>query len=251
MIKYEEDGIRNKILNLISKNPGLYPSKIAEILDLKLSYIEYYLLRMEREDLIKSIKKDGFDRYFISEDDKGIQEGRTSEIRDLIYDLILKNPGLHLSKIAELLNMRISHVEYHLKYLEKKGNVVSIRRNSYYKRYYIKHSGFDEKDKKLIEVLRKELPLKIIIYLLKNSNAKYGDIQEYLDISAPLLSYHLNKLVKKDIIDPPSINNKGYSLSNKKDILRFLRQYKIHLFKEGFKDIWSDFSYYDRKEELG
>ena len=42
-------------------------------------------------------------------------------IEQQIYTLIQKNPGLHLSKIAEQLNMRISHVEYHLLYLEKNG----------------------------------------------------------------------------------------------------------------------------------
>jgi len=49
------------------------------------------------------------------------------ETRRKIYELIEKNPGLHLSKIAELLKMRVSLAEYHLLFLEKKDTIETIK----------------------------------------------------------------------------------------------------------------------------
>ena len=50
-----------------------------------------------------------------------------------IHDLIKKNPGLHLSKIAELLNMNITEIQHHLQYLEKKG-IITVTSEVGYKR---------------------------------------------------------------------------------------------------------------------
>ncbi|HUS99823.1 MAG TPA: helix-turn-helix domain-containing protein [Candidatus Thermoplasmatota archaeon] len=59
------------------------------------------------------------------------------ETRRKIYDIISKNPGLHLSKIADLLSMRISHVEYHVNFLEK-HEIITIEKSTGYKRFYLK-----------------------------------------------------------------------------------------------------------------
>jgi predicted transcriptional regulator len=58
------------------------------------------------------------------------------ETRRNIFDLLKKNPGLHLSKIAQTLKLRVSLVEYHLTYLEKHGLLISDIHTGY-KRYII------------------------------------------------------------------------------------------------------------------
>jgi predicted transcriptional regulator len=247
MPEIPESEIQKKIYTLIEKNPGLYLSMIAELLSMRLTEVEYHLLVMERNKTLIIIKEGNSERYYIGKKQEGIQEKRTSDIRKKIYDLIGKHPGLHLSKIAELLNIRISLAEYHLKYLEKQKKIISVKEGSYYKRYYIKDSGVEEHDKKLLSLLRQEPPSKIVFFLLKHPNAKYRDIQEYLNISAPLLSYHLTKLANMGIIDTPTHDLKGYTLRNKKDLTSFLMKYKIHVLIESFKDIWSELDYYDRQ----
>ena len=59
-----------------------------------------------------------------------------SETQKDICDIIAKNPGIHLSKIAELLNMKISVAEQYLLTLEKKETIISVESEGY-KRYYI------------------------------------------------------------------------------------------------------------------
>jgi len=238
--------VQKKIYDLIVKNPGLYLSKIAELLDMKISLVEYYLLLMEKDKILTVVKETDFERYYVEQKKVGIQDTRVADIREKIYDIISKNPGLHLSKIAEMLNMRTSLAEYHLNHLEKNNRIIAVKEGGYYKRYYTEESEVIDKEKKIIALLRQEIPLKIVLFLLKNPNAKYKEIQEHLDMSAPRLSYHLNKLAKNGMINVPTIDVKGYSLKNKKEIVKFLKKYKLYTVTENFKDMWTQLDYYDR-----
>jgi len=161
------------------------------------------------------------------------------ETRRKIYELISKNPGLHLSKIAELLHMRTSLVEYHLFFLEKNGIVHSVKERGYI-RFYIRGDVGTE-DKKILSLLRQETPLRIILCLLKNKNMQHKEILKNLEISPSTLSYHLKKLVSHDVVNVQSYGEeRGYSVNNKTEIVRILVQYKPYSVIEGFKDVWLD-----------
>ena len=161
------------------------------------------------------------------------------ETRKKIFDLISKNPGLHLSKIASLLKMRGSLVEYHLFYLEK-NNVIKGTRSSGYTRYYVT-GRVSHRDKKIISMLRKEVPLKVVLFLLKKDIAQHKDILENIDVAASTLSYHIKNLIDHGLI---SVNrygrDKGYVLENREAILTIILQYKPYNLFDGFEDIWKD-----------
>ena len=162
------------------------------------------------------------------------------ENRRRIYDLLLKNPGLHLSKIAELLNIRISLAEYHLLFLEKHNIIITISETGY-RRYYIKGVTIGPKEKRILAVLRQEIPLKIVLFLLKNQNATHKEILERFEIAKSTLSYHLKKLVNRGIINIQMLNNeKTYKVMNENEIMMLLIRFKPYRLLDGFKDIWAD-----------
>jgi len=171
---------KEKILALLSKNPGLYISKIAEMLEMTLPTVKQHVLLMQQEKALTVVNQDGYERYYVKKQKSGIKEKRVSGIRGRIVDLITQNPGLHMSKIAELTAMRTSHVEYHLNYLEKKNILIAVKEGEYYKRYYLASSGMSEQEKKMIALLRQEFPLRIVAFLLRCPCAKYNEIQEHL-----------------------------------------------------------------------
>ena len=115
------------------------------------------------------------------------------DTRRKIFDLVSRNPGLHLSKIAEILKMSVQLVEYHLLYLEK-NVVVYAERESGFTRYYIK-GDIGTADKKILSLLRQEVPLKIVLFLLKNNNSQHKDLLKICNVAPSTLSYHLKKLV--------------------------------------------------------
>jgi predicted transcriptional regulator len=163
------------------------------------------------------------------------------ETRRKIYDIISKNPGLHLSKIADLLSMRISHVEYHVNFLEK-HEIITIEKSTGYKRFYIKGT-IGVQDKRYLSILRQKTILHIVLFLLKNDTVQHKDILENVAVSPSTLSYHLKKLVKHNIIDVQRYGeNKGYELKNRQEIIAWLIQYKPFDLYEGFVDVWTDLS---------
>jgi predicted transcriptional regulator len=163
------------------------------------------------------------------------------ESRRRIYDIISKNPGVHLSKIADLLQMRISHVEYHVNYLER-HDIITVEKISGYKRFYVKGT-IGIQDKRYLSVLRQQTLLHIVLFLLKNDVVQHKDILENVAISASTLSYHLNKLVKHNIVEVQRYGeNKGYQLKNREEIITWLIRYKPFDLYEGFVNVWNDLS---------
>lgn len=163
------------------------------------------------------------------------------ETRRKIYDIIEKNPGLHLSKIADVLQMRISHVEYHVNYLEK-HDIVTVEKSTGYKRVYVKGT-IGVQDKRYLSVLRQKTLLQIVLFLLKSDTVQHKDILENVPVSPSTLSYHLKKLVKHEIIDVQRYGeNKGYYLKNREEIITWLIQYKPFNLYEEFTDVWTDIS---------
>lgn len=164
------------------------------------------------------------------------------ETRRNINNLLEKNPGLHLSKIAKILKLRISLVEYHLRYLEKYGLVKSDKHTGY-KRYFI--CGESEYiQKKKFSILRQKNLLKIVLFLLNQGNANHKEILQNMDISPATLSYHLKRLVKNNILN---VEQQGtthiYNLKNPEELVMWLIKYKPYNMLDGFNEIWVDLSF--------
>jgi predicted transcriptional regulator len=137
--------------------------------------------------------------------------------------------------------MRVSLAEYHLIYLFK-NQLIIANRESGYLRFYVKGKVGTE-DKKVLALLRQDVPLRIMLFLIKNANSQHKTILENIDIAASTLSYHLKKLVKCGLIDVHAYGEeRGYSIVNREMVVRLLIQYKPYKLIEGFRDIWIDLS---------
>jgi predicted transcriptional regulator len=237
-MRFLELEIQRKIYNIISKNPGITLTEIAQKVNQKISIILNHLQLMQKDGLITSIKDEKLNRYFLDSLKPGMRDFRSFKLRRKIYDVISQNPGLHLSKISQILNIRISLAEYHLRSMQKDGLLI-ISKEKGYKRYYIFEDDIGVLDKRLISLLRQEIPLKIILFLLKNPNSRHKDIANFLDISTSALSYHLNKLVKSGIvISPISGENEGYLIKDVKKVKNILREYQIDTIVDNFAETW-------------
>jgi len=163
------------------------------------------------------------------------------KIQKQIHSIIKKNPGLHLSKVAEMLQISIPLALYHLRYLEKNDLITSVKEEGYL-RYY--ESGvIGTKERKFLSLFRQEISLKIILYLLKNPKSRHKDIVKNLELSRSLISYHLKKLVKKEVIKVVAFEEEhGYVVCNPKEVVRFLVKYEPYNLFEGVNKTWLDFT---------
>jgi predicted transcriptional regulator len=164
------------------------------------------------------------------------------QLRRRIYILIQKNPGLHASKIAEILDVKGQLADYHLLYLERDGLVNAVKEEGYC-RYYIT-GEISREDRQKLGILRQEIPIKIVLLLLKCRYLTHNELHDYFDIAASTLSYHLKKLVKNNIVTSEIVNKeKKYKLINEKEIENLLIKYKPYSWIDNFEDAWSDFNW--------
>ncbi len=169
----------------------------------------------------------------------GMKEVLDLEIRRSIYNLIEKNPGLHARKIAEILSLSGQLTDYHLLFMERSSIITSVKDEGY-RRYYIK-GAMGAGDRKRIAILRRETPLKIVLFLLDHPNSLFKEILEHVSIVKSTLSYHLDKLMKCRIVSAtPMGNETRYAVENEQELVDFLIRYKPYSRIENLKDTWVD-----------
>lgn len=120
------------------------------------------------------------------------------DTRRRIYDLIDSTPGIHFREISRRLDIPMGVVEYHVHYLMKKDMIIA-RKEGRYKRYYTE-GKVGSRDKKVLAFLRKEVPRNIIMHIMLNPGARHRDLKKELSLSGSTLSFHLKKMIKKDVI---------------------------------------------------
>jgi predicted transcriptional regulator len=159
------------------------------------------------------------------------------ELRKKIHNLIMVNPGLNLSTVADMLGISVALADYHLYYLEENGLLI-IEKEGGYKRYYTKGSVGVE-DKKILSLLQQDTPLQIVLFLLNEPRSKPRDIRENLGISPALLTYYLKKLVKYGVIQETTSEQKNeYVVAQEQQVMRLLISYKQNVLMKRFKDTW-------------
>jgi len=125
-------------------------------------------------------------------------DGLTLDSRRRIRDLLKREPGLHLRAISRALDMPVGTLEYHLRNLEKREVIVS-RKEGAYKVYYLR-GVVGAKEKRVLPFLRQRIPRRIILHLLLTMVSAHRDIMTAVKVAASTLSFHLKKLVARDVI---------------------------------------------------
>jgi predicted transcriptional regulator len=241
--------IKKKIHALIAKNPGLYTSKIALILNLKFTDVQQHIEDLHKQGLVVISSDEGYDRYYSKESSSSINDASKMASRQMIYNLISEHPGLYRAKIAEILGMSTQLAEYHLTQMQRNNQLIAVKKlGQHHQRYYISENSISGSEMKILEPLAKNINLSIVLLLLNHRTMQHKELSLKLKISPSRLSYHLNELVKNDIITiNPFGQEKGYELRDKKEIYRLIKKYKLHLIInsdiEDFVDLWQNLKY--------
>jgi len=150
------------------------------------------------------------------------------DTRKEIFKLVQSNPGLHMREISRRLEMQLSLVEYHLNYLED-NELVYIIKEGKYNRYYVDEdmmssgSKLSSDEKRILHLLREDVPLKIIMDLLECGRLTHKELKEAVGVSGSTLTYHLKKLVKaRMIIKVRRGKDKGFVIEDERIVVKIL-----------------------------
>ena len=129
------------------------------------------------------------------------------ETRKKIYNIISKNPGLHLQEIQRRSKIPITTIRYHLHFL-KKNNLISEKDENHYKRYHAVNK-IGCKDKQIISLLRNKSIRAILYIIFLEVTSTRSSISNWLDLPPTTIGYYLKKLEELDIIEHPEVCNEG------------------------------------------
>ena len=122
-----------------------------------------------------------------------------------IYEFIQNNSGLHMRDLSRKMNIPFTTLQYHLNYLEKKGYIIS-KDDGKYTRYFISLE-IGEKEKRILNCLRKKTTLHIILWFFIAQQCSQKDLSRFLEKHPATISFHLRNMLYAGIIKQVSIDN--------------------------------------------
>ena len=150
--------------------------------------------------------------------------------RRKVYKIVLRYAGSHFREIERKCKLPHGVVKYHLDYMSR-HNVIRQQKIENNVRYFPKNLKDDEK--KLLGLLRSTTTRQIIIFIDSKKQVSNKEIVEFVNLSAPTISWHIKRLTENGIIKSTGSGNKiKYSLNVEKNLVIKL----LIVYRESFFD---------------
>lgn len=170
------------------------------------------------------------------------------DTRRRLREQVRAYPGMHLRAIARELGIQLNLAKYHLRRLEKVGDVSSRKEDGYW-RFWPREEGsigmrdhIDRRDKQILSFLRRPVPLRVVVHLLDAGQATHKELVAAVEVAYSTLHYHLGKLQEAGVVVAERDGReKVYRLQDPLHTRRLLKDYKPPRFLvKGFLQAWED-----------
>lgn len=127
------------------------------------------------------------------------EDRRLQKLRDRIIFEVAENPGIHLRELHRVIGCAMGALQYHLKFLEQDGLVVSLRYGNVRHIFSSDYSP-DENVMRLTAIARNPTVGQILSECAKNGQTTQAEISRTLEVDKSLISYYVSGLLKADIL---------------------------------------------------
>lgn len=124
---------------------------------------------------------------------------RLQKLRDRIIVEVAENPGIHLRELHRIIGCAMGALQYHLKFLEEEGLVVSLRYGNV-RHIFLNDYSTDENVMRLTAIARNPTVGQILSECAKNGQTTQAEISRTLEVDKSLVSYYVSGLLKADIL---------------------------------------------------
>ena len=149
-----------------------------------------------------------------------------------ILNFIKANPGTHLRKIKQELNLAMGVIQYHLYRLEREQVIVSAR-HGLYKRFYAEKRLRTE-DRDILNLLSQETERDLVLFLIRNPLASQKELSDFARISPSSTSWHMKRLSLAGIVSGRRENGSVYFAvtADQTRILTLLQNYHPRIWEK-------------------
>ena len=129
----------------------------------------------------------------------GREDRRLQKLRDRVLNEVTDNPGIHLRELHRIIGCAMGALQYHLRFLEQDGLVISLR-NGNVRHIFTSDYSSDEKVMLLTALARNPTVGSILSECASNGQTTQAVISRTLDIDKSLISYYISSLLEADIL---------------------------------------------------
>jgi predicted transcriptional regulator len=172
-----------------------------------------------------------------------VENDQLGETAERILQFVHNNPGCHLRKIREMIQISQGTVQYHTDRLEKIGRITSIRSGLY--KHYFPIGVFQNNEKEILRILGQETTRQILMFIVEQKSPTQTDIVKSVGISAASVNWHMKRLIEFKLVEEIKEGKyKRYQLQDRKVSSKYI----IALIRNYYPTIWEKWS--DRLIEI-
>lgn len=180
------------------------------------------------------------------------EEADEETMRDRIQNVVRSFPGIHLRGIVKELDTSTALARYHLDHLVAGHKIREVHVGGFTRYFPVETYGeLTPKERRMLELLRQEKPLEIVLTLLEFGSMQHRDLVEMVSTTKGTLSYHLDKLVDLGLVRKvPRGPDKGFHLVDPQGVRTLLARYEpLPEIYERVHDLWDDLFSGHRKRD--
>ncbi len=147
------------------------------------------------------------------------------ETRKIVYDLIVRRPGVHLREIERLTSLPLGVVRYHLDRLQREELIFS-NEDRYFKRFFPK-GKIPNVPIETFEALRQESLRRVVLHLLNNQGSTHIMMKNALQLPPSTLSTYLSILLRKGVVRRERRGKENlYYVADEESVVKVLLVYR-------------------------
>jgi predicted transcriptional regulator len=165
------------------------------------------------------------------------ENDQLGETADRILQFVHNNPGCHLRKIREMIQISQGTVQYHTDRLEKIGRITSTRSGFY--KHYFPVGVFRNNEKEILQILSQETARQVLMFIVEQQAPTQSDIVNSIGISASSVNWHLKRLIEFKLVEEIKEGKyKRYQLQDRKVSSKYITT----LMRNYYPVIWEKWS---------
>lgn len=173
--------------------------------------------------------------------------GSAPQVREALFRLVQRYPGLHLRELARELGISEQLALYHLNGLTHE-RLVRSEQDGIYRRFFAAgRQPYHDRDRALMALLRQRVPFQIALLLLERRDATQKELVGQLALAKSTVSYHVNRLLEAGYLADPGDGR--LRLAQPDQVRRLVATWRPPTtFLDRFETFWRRF-YRPRQEE--
>lgn len=146
-----------------------------------------------------------------------------SETREQIARHVRAHPGVHFNAVVRGLDLAPGQVQYHLRRLADRGDVVV---EELYGRTHYYPAGVGAWDRRALALLRRETARDVVGVLLARGPTAPAEVADSLDLARSTLEWQVDRLVECGLVEKrrDRRNRVTLALVRRDDVVRLLRE---------------------------